>query len=194
MSTDTVADKITAELMALALDYGDLCFKCGEHDGLDGYRELSTRRADAYAAIEQAIRRAVDGLGDSQPVADESMRDLVDLPIIGAVPRKYIGDEAILALQRIAASIGIVNRVACWDHMAMFELRDMIVDRAIAAQAKEADQRAEPASVQALREADRIFCWLERRTIYQDSDIKAVHAKIRAALAAHPSTDQNHSG
>lgn len=38
----------------------------------------------------------------------------------------------------------------------------------------------------ALREADRIFQWLERRTIYQDSDIKAVHALVRAALAATP--------
>jgi hypothetical protein len=69
----------------------------------------------------------------AQEMTDESMRDLVDMPILGAVPRKYIGDEAVLALQRMAASIQIVNRVACWDHMTMFELRDLIVDRAIAA-------------------------------------------------------------
>jgi hypothetical protein len=86
---------------------------------------------DLRAALAPKPQEQGDALQEA-PV-DESMRDLVDMPIIGAVPRKYIGDAAILALQRMAASIEIVHRVACWDHMTMFELRDLIVDRAIAA-------------------------------------------------------------
>ena len=63
----------------------------------------------------------------------------VDLPILGVVPRAMADDPAILALQRMAASVQIVNRIACWDHMAMFELRDLIVERAAENEALRAD-------------------------------------------------------
>mgnify|MGYP003492845738 CR=1 FL=1 len=70
----------------------------------------------------------------------------VDLPILGVVPRAMADDPAILALQRMAASVQIVNRIACWDHMAMFELRDLIVERA--------------AENEALREDAERYRWL----------------------------------
>lgn len=184
------ADKLTAELMALADACMTLSRNIGETHMQDEPGEewaLEQKLTAAREALRAALSQA---LGDSQPVApslpptDESMRDLVDMPIIGAVPRKYIGDDAILALQRMAASIEIVNRIACWDHMAMFELRDLIVDRAIAS-----PQRAEPASVQAVLEfaAQHLSSdWPER--------CQEIVRRARAALAAHPSTDQNHSG
>lgn len=55
-------------------------------------------------------------------------RKEADLPSIGVVPARLATDPAILQLQRLVSSIQICNGIACWDHMTMFALRDMLVD------------------------------------------------------------------
>lgn len=52
----------------------------------------------------------------------------IDLPIIGVVPARLATDPMIQDLQRLVGSIQICNGMACWDHMAMFALRDKIVE------------------------------------------------------------------
>ena len=66
----------------------------------------------------------------TEPVVDATMEDTVMLPIIGAVPKSMVDDPGIKALLAMVQSIGITNRMACWDHSDMFDLRDILCQRA----------------------------------------------------------------
>ena len=49
---------------------------------------------------------------------------------LGAITVGLHDDPGIVLLRRIVDSISIVNKMACWDHFAMFELRDYLCERA----------------------------------------------------------------
>ena len=63
---------------------------------------------------------------------------------LGAITVGLHDDPGIVLLRRIVDSISIVNKMACWDHFAMFELRDYLCERAALSAPAEPQEAAEP--------------------------------------------------
>lgn len=51
---------------------------------------------------------------------------VVMFPKVGAVPVRLANDPGIRALERMAQSIQVIGKIACYDQMAMFEVRDAL--------------------------------------------------------------------
>lgn len=95
---------------------------------------------------------------------------------LGAITVGLHDDPGIVLLRRIVDSISIVNKMACWDHFAMFELRDYLCERA---------ELAKPDARPAPAEPQPIAAWSIVRTA-ESAVVTAVRAALSAAPAPQP--------
>ena len=80
----------------------------------------------------------------------------VMLPKVGSVPASMADNPGFLALERMAASVQMVGKVACWDHLEMFNVRDALIAALGGHQSERpasAGQQAEPGEVALIEKA-----------------------------------------
>lgn len=120
-----------------------------------------------HRALTEAMWFAAPG---GEPVyASEPTRML---PKIGAVPSSLAESPGICALQRLAESICIIDKKACWDSLAMFEVRDALV--AVAGRSDASAASVQLPEIEAVASAVH-QAWIE--------------AKLAAGITSRPAAD-----
>lgn len=104
----------------------DFAKACAFGDDMLARMAASKAIHEYLGAVFAALSHPAPGAGQQEAGGGET----VMLPNVGAVPVSMVGDPGILALERMASSVQIVDKRACWDHIAMFEVRDALCDRA----------------------------------------------------------------
>lgn len=113
----------------------------------------------------------------------------VDFEKIGAVPARMADHDGIVALEVMAKSIQIIHKSACWDHMAMFQVRDVLCDMGAEIDRLRAGQPAAPADERAACIAwissSYPHAWPENRAAdaWDAGHVFALAWKRRAAIA-----------
>ncbi len=137
--------------------------------------------ADRLASRPEAPPASASTATVAQPVEDERR---VTFKHIGAVPESRANDRGIVALERMAASIGIISKRACWDHVEMFEVRDALCD-------------AQPCASQEALTDDQIDRLQEEYDCFGQCDAPRIHDFARGvekAVRTALSTDKGDGG